>query len=100
MRTRTLLFGVLLITVATAGCAARAGAPISAPHAAAPGEVGDPSADPVSAFEAAAGRATRNSPGASTGCWRRARSAGGVGAWRSGRWTGTSVSTRAIPTCC
>ena len=56
MRTRTLLFGALLTAVATAGCAARAGAPIAAPHPAAPGEVGDPSADAVSAFEAPAGR--------------------------------------------
>ena len=56
MRTRTLLFGALLTAVATAGCAARAGAPISVPHAAVLGEVGNPSADAVSALEAAAGR--------------------------------------------
>ena len=55
MRTRTLLLGALLTAVATA-CAARADAPIPASHLAALGEVGDPSADAVSAFEASAGR--------------------------------------------
>ena len=100
MRTRTLLFGALLITVAMAGCAARTVAPIPASHPAAPGEVGDPSADPVSAFEAAAGR---GHPELARRLDRLlAASEVGPAVWgvEIRALGGTSASTHAIPTCC